>query len=111
MAQDIITRASHIILPEFVADVPNIEDRIKETIDDLLVETNRSTKKLPRKRKSETPNTTLAPKIQKKMSQKWQILLNRGGTQEKKSNLQNFKKQYLTGQRYTHCCFARENIT
>ena len=109
MAQDIITRASHIILPEFVADVPNIEDRIKETIDDLLVETNRSTKKLPRKRKSETANTTLAPT--KKMSQKWQILLNRGGTQEEKIKSPKFQKAILTGQRYTHCCFARENIT
>ena len=70
MAQDIITRASHIILPEFVADVPNIGDKIEETIEDLLVETNRSTKKIPRKRKSETPNTTLAPKKQKKTFQK-----------------------------------------
>ena len=56
------------------------------------METNWSTKKLPRKRKSETPNTTLAPKIQKKMSQKWQILLNRGGTQEEKIKSPKFQK-------------------
>ena len=94
MAQDIITRASHIILPEFVADVPNIEDRIKETIDDLLVETNRSTKKLPRKRKSETPNTTLAPKIQKRCPKNGKSSSTEEVHKKKKSNLQNFKKQY-----------------
>ena len=41
MAQDTMTTASHIILPEFVTDIPNIDDKIEEAIEDLLAETNR----------------------------------------------------------------------
>ena len=62
MAQDTITRASQIILPEFVADIPDIGDKIEEAIEDLLAETNRTAKKIPRKRKSENTNTTTTSK-------------------------------------------------
>ena len=62
MAQDTITRASQIILPEFVADIPDIGDKIEEAIEDLLAETNRTAKKIPWKRKWETTNTTTTSK-------------------------------------------------
>ena len=67
MAQDTITRASQIILPEFVTDIPNIGDKIEEAIEDVVAETNRSTKKFPRKRKSNTTatNTPTPKKIKK----------------------------------------------
>ena len=62
IAQDTITRASQIILPEFVTDIPDIGDKIEEAIEDLLAETNRTAKKIPRKRKSENTNTTTTSK-------------------------------------------------
>ena len=67
MAQDTTTRASQIILPEFVADILNIGDKIEEAIEDVVAETNHSTKKLPRKRKSDTTatNTPTPKKIKK----------------------------------------------
>ena len=68
LAQDIITKASHVILPEFIANIPNIGNKMEAVIENLIEETSRSTKHYRRKRKNNNPSTTPAnkrPKQQK----------------------------------------------
>ena len=67
MAHDKITQASHIIIPEFVSNIPDIGETFEEEIENLIAETERTTKKLkPIKRPSEGP--TPIPKKTRKTS-------------------------------------------
>ena len=59
MAHDQINQASHLIIPEFVSNFPNIGNEIEEAIENLIAETSRSIKKLkPPTKRSEPPNET-----------------------------------------------------
>lgn len=59
MAHDKINQASHIIIPEFVSNILEIGENFEEAIENLIMETNRSTKKLkPLTRPNENPHNT-----------------------------------------------------
>ena len=45
LVQETISQVSHIIIPEFVANIPTIGDQIEQSIEDLLADTSRMTKK------------------------------------------------------------------
>ena len=45
MAHDKINQASHIIIPEFVSNIPEIGENFEEAIENLITETNRTTYK------------------------------------------------------------------
>ncbi len=70
MAHDKINQASHIIIPEFVTNIPEIGENFEEAIENLIAETNRTTKKLkPIKRPNDTiPKKKNKPSEQQKMS-------------------------------------------
>ena len=56
MADDKINQVSHIIISEFVSNIPEIGENFEEAIENLTAETNRTTKKLkPFKRPTENP--------------------------------------------------------
>ena len=50
---------NHIIIPEFVSNIPEIGENFEEAIENLIMETNRTTKKLkPLTRPNENPHNT-----------------------------------------------------
>ena len=71
LAKEIITKASHIILPEFITNLPNIDDMIEEESQNLLYETSQSAKQPQRmKRKTESGmlQATAQPMLQHTLS-------------------------------------------
>ena len=101
LAHDKITQASHIIIPEFVSNIPDIGETFEEEIENLIAETERTTKKLkPIKRPSEGP--TPIPKKTRKTSipphQPKKAKGGRDGTigHPKGKSLKLFKKQKKT---------------
>ena len=44
LAHDKITQASHIIIPEFVSNIPDIGETFEKEIENLIAETERTTK-------------------------------------------------------------------
>ena len=57
LAHDTIVQASQIILPEFVADYPQITEVFEDNVENLITEANHPTIK-PKKRKRKTSRTT-----------------------------------------------------
>ena len=77
IAHDKINQVNHIIIPEFVTNIPKIGENLEEAIENLIAEIKRTTKKLkPIKRPNENPPTI--PKKKKKPSEQQKMSTEEG---------------------------------
>ena len=86
MAHDKINQASDIIIPEFVSNIPEIGENFEEAIENLIMETNRITKKLkPFTRPNKNP-----PQYQRR---KRNYLNNKKSQRREEGNPQKFERE------------------